>query len=819
MSRSKLILLAIFACGIFVLGCSGGGNPVAPAGNSFTPQFSNPVRESGAANTQLWGLYDVYIDLPSQTATAVLNRQVMFTANVTKFVNGKSANLGFHINDTPVGADYVDVDIDVTITHPFPGLTQYNGYDVRGVFMGDGSGSLSYNSDLEYPVNGTDQFMLADPDDNYGGPDGYTRWFNAPEFSTGGMPLFQYTPGKVATPKYTPTATLCPYKYFADGLGVNDDLWSWLENNPDEHGVFSSGASNTRNYYLRFPKTGGVKYAYAVIASWKGTEPADHPANAEEGVGCKVVDNSDVWYVDPAQSGGNLNFDISLWDWNSQVSAGVMEDYKIYIESTVLSSVYTASTSEMTPTGGDENYSTYHFDIIADNINGTEGNEYWIIAEDANLDYTNEFGITNLADTDPLAGFFRFDLTVSNESGCNNWVPVVNTLNGQTNYDAITKPYTGWTIKGDLFEEGTPGVAVNDGATDLVYATNVQWIDVNTLTFDIDLSGIPIGTYDIVVINGCGAQERGIGVDMLSILLKWIHTVGTPNIDIATGYGTPNDIAIDPSSDQTAISYYNTWVKWSSDYTVHSSQYSSWGNQEMGPGDAQATFIWYSHKFYGYSTYLCWTWTDWNGGNGYPSYWQPYTGDRMIDIANVQGYDRMWGVYDWKGASGGPYFCFMPSDKIGDFNYFFAAAPFYNGSGSTGVMVDNVRAIDLAQDSGSYSPDMYILEYLPSSSTGVVEKWQVGNPPTYISSFGENLFYDPLDITVDSSYNVYVLEKNSDGDPVIWRYNSSGVLVGTSEPLTSAEISGNPLRIDASLSKNPDEVHVLHSLGVTRFTM
>ncbi|MFH1676542.1 MAG: hypothetical protein ABIC40_05910 [bacterium] len=816
----RIYLFTIFAVIISaMISCTNGNNelsPVIPTLGTESPNTALSVERQ--PQTQLWGCYEIEIDIPTQTVTAVPLRHAMFTANVTKFVNGKAANLGFKINDTPVTPEYIDVDIDVTITHPFPGLLQYNGYDVMGIFMGNGSATMQYNSDLVYSVNGTDQTMKPPPDDSYGGPDGYTRWFNAVEFSTGGMPLFQYTPGKVATPKYTPSATLCPYKYFADGLGATEDLWSWLENNPGEHGVFTSGASNTRSYYLRFPKSVGVKYAYAIIASWKGTEAADHPANAPEAIGCKVVDNSNVFYVDPTQKGGDLNFDISLWDWNSTVSAGVMEDYKIYIESTVLSSVYEVTASDMIPTGGNENYSTYHVDIPADNINGTTGNEYWIIAEDANLDYTNEFGITNLADTDPLAAFFRFDLTVSDESGCNNWVPAVDTLNGEINYNAVTKPYTGWTIEGDLFEDGTPGVAVNDGASDLVYATNVQWIDVNKLYFDIDLTGLPIGTYDMVVINGCGAKERGIGTDMLTVL-KWIHTVGTPNIDVATGYGTPTEIAIDPSSDQTAVYYFNTWVKWSSDYTVHASPYSSWASQEMGPGDTQATFMWYAHVYYGYSTYLCWTWTDWNGGNTYPSYWQPFTGDRMIDIANVQGNIRMWGAYDWKGASGGPYFCFMPSDGIGNFNYFFGGAPFYNGSGSTGVMVDNVRAIDLAQDSGSNSPDMYILEYLPSTPSGVVEKWQVGSPPTYKSAFGENFFYNPLDITVDSSYNVYVLEENSGGAPVIWAYNSSGVLVGTSEPLTASEISGDPLRIDASLSKNPDEVHVIHSLGVTRFAM
>jgi hypothetical protein len=208
---------------------------------------ANPANEGRLSQTHLWGYYDVYIDVPTQTVDAILNRDAMFTANVVNFINGKPANLSFHINDTPVTAEYVDVDIDVTINHPFPGLTQYNGYDVRGIFMGDGSASLEYNPDLIYPVPGFDQLMLADPDDGFGGPDGYTRWFNITEFSTGGMPLFQYTKGKMASPGFAGTSTLNPYRYYADGLGTTDDLWTWMSAHADQHGVFASGASNTRN--------------------------------------------------------------------------------------------------------------------------------------------------------------------------------------------------------------------------------------------------------------------------------------------------------------------------------------------------------------------------------------------------------------------------------------------------------------------------------------------------------------------------------------------------------------------------------------------
>jgi hypothetical protein len=407
-------LLTVLLIAMFQFSCSGDHGPISPLPNQpsgLTAETSLP----GGSQTHLWGFYTIYIDVPSQTATAVLDRQAMFTANVVNFLNGKPTNLGFHINKTPVGTGYIDVDIDVTMTHPFPGLTQYNGYDVRGVFMGDGSASMAYNPKLVYPIQGTDQYMFNDPElptSDYGAPDGYTRWFNKTEFLKGGMPLFQYTQGKVATPGYNPTATLCPYKYFADNLNKNDDLWTWLNDPSNENptGVFGAGQANTRNYYLRFPNSKGVKFGYAVVATWKGTAPEDHPANAPEAIALNVVDNSNIYYKDSSTNGGNLILDLSIWDWDSIVVGGVMEDYKLIIESTVLSAPYQFLAADMTPIGGGENYSTYHIEIPADNVMKADGNEYWVIAECANLNYSNDFGVPNDASTDPLAAFFRYPI-------------------------------------------------------------------------------------------------------------------------------------------------------------------------------------------------------------------------------------------------------------------------------------------------------------------------------------------------------------------------------------------------------------------------
>ncbi|MFH1676902.1 MAG: PKD domain-containing protein [bacterium] len=420
MNRWTLVL-ALFAVGfILISSCSGGNSPVVP-GDVLTGNAN-----SQPGQTHLWGYYDVYLDIPSQTAMVSVNRSAMFTANVTKFVNGAAANLAFDIIGIPIGVDYVDVDIDVTIKHPFPGLTQYNGYDVRGIFMGNGSKTLAYNSpdlifaDLPFDGAGPDQQMY---DYNVGGygdihdgevgnPDGYTRWFNKTEFGTPG--LFGYTPGKFASPGYNPTATLNPYKYFADGLGVIENAWAFVNEKSAADCVFSAGSSCTRNYYLRFPtSTTNVKYGYAIIADWKSDLPADHPSHAAEACVLDIGDTSDVYYASPADKGGKLKLDMSfLRTWGEIPST-------VHIESTVLSAPYQLTPSELIPVSGNDTYSTYHVEITADNISGNstiDRHEFWVIPQYDSYDYNNILGVPNLADDDKLAAFFRYDLYVADSA-------------------------------------------------------------------------------------------------------------------------------------------------------------------------------------------------------------------------------------------------------------------------------------------------------------------------------------------------------------------------------------------------------------------
>jgi len=532
MSRSLSYAIIIIICGLLAVACSGKSGPTIPDGET---DLTKSV-ESGHSATHLWGLYNIWFDSESGEMRYECNRQAMFTANVVNFLNNNPANLGFQINSIDPLPDALCIDIDISITHPFPGLPQYHGYDVRGAFMANGSGSLDYNSELTYAIDGMDQFMKTNPDTGSGGPDGYTRWFNFPEFSEGGMPLLQYTDGIVATPGYEPPATLNPYKYFANGLESDEGLFDWLVENFDQDGIFTSGATNSRNYYLCFPDVTGVTYSYAVIANWGGPDQQDHPSNAPEAVGCMVSDNSDVWYVDSTSNGGDIVLDISIFDRDAALTSVVMEDYSILVESMVLS---LPASIDMSPSGGTDVYSTYHAEIPADNVTGVTGQEYWVIVEENGADYTNDLGVPNLADTDTLAAFFRYDLAVAGEP--DNNPPVINGITDDidpdglneevTDYDTevtyivdFTDPDVGQTHAIDWYIEDSGAGAPSDPPDAIPY----------------DWSLKDLGEYEIYVTVDDGFEAvTGGPYDVTKVECGWIRTWGASFQD--RGYGTEVD--------------------------------------------------------------------------------------------------------------------------------------------------------------------------------------------------------------------------------------------------------------------------------------
>ena len=245
--------------------CAGSSNdPVLPDSlpdsSSDVELTSNHHPQGTTNNTSLWGLWDISYDPDTGGLDAVPMRTAMFTVNVNQFVDGYPINLFFEIHNIDNQTEFTDISVDVGLQHPFPGMDQYTGFDVLGVFMGNGSGL--------YP--GSYGLTVAGPDDQQlMNADGYTRWFNRPEFNNPSMELLGYDPGKAGTFGYNPTAELNTYRYFCDGLDKQASAFDYLSDHPEDRGSFAAGSLNWRRYEIHFPNPLGIKFQYAVIAHWE----------------------------------------------------------------------------------------------------------------------------------------------------------------------------------------------------------------------------------------------------------------------------------------------------------------------------------------------------------------------------------------------------------------------------------------------------------------------------------------------------------------------------------------------------------------------
>ncbi|HDS30952.1 MAG TPA: hypothetical protein ENN67_07920, partial [Firmicutes bacterium] len=704
---------------LVLISCSGGNHSIAP---STLPNEMTSAVQPTASNTHLWGYWDVYIDIESGTVEAVENRKLFFTGNVTNFLNAKDTNMSFKINEIITGPDYVDIDINVGLLHPFPGMPQYHGYDVRGIFMGDGSGYIETGG-VNVSVLGIDQYMFDDPDTSPGdmpggGPDGYTRWFNRTEFSAGGMLLFQYTPGKLASIDFAGTATLCPYSYFADTLGSNENLWGWLENNQNLYGRFSSGAKNERNYYLRFPNGKGIKYGYAVIANWMGMLPEHHPSNAPEAIACKIEDNSDLYYGGPGNFGGNISLDISLWGWSGKPEI-------IYIETDALSSPYMATDDQMIPISGGENFSTWRIEIAPEQITSLDDIDCWIIVE-YETTYANEFGVGNLVEDEALKAYFKHVLTVGDELPPDADITVITPNGGEVLAPGsdFEITWTSYNVTGNVSLEYSTDNFVseivvisddeeNDGSylwyvpcdpsdTVRVKVTSIlapSVYDTSDDDFSIENSGWVQNWGYTPTYSYCGAS--GVAVDKFN------------NVYIAGKYNGLTDFNPGPE-----VENYNT----NGMYDIYVSQYTVCGE-----------YLW-TRVFGGPGTENCRSASVDFDGNVYLSGYFSDTVDfnpdpDESDIRNAANGDAFLvkfdadGDYEWARTWGGSAFDFAYDVVCDDFGYVYTSGHFFGT-----VNFDSTGGSDIKTSNGSY--DCFVSKYDTEGNYYWTRTWG-GSASTY----------------------------------------------------------------------------------------
>ena len=335
--RLGLPLVGITFLLTLLVSCSGGNSPLTPGPDNELTQHK--VIDSATNESRvLWGYWSVNIDQSTGSVEIIPLRGAMFNANVTMFMQPPISPvnlLKIHINpasDLPNGL----VDVDVTLEHPFKSLPIYRGFDVRGIFMANGSETVLSVPGLHRAA--PDEAMVLNPD-------GYTRWWNPSEFGPIGK-IFGFQYGKLGFP-YKPTATLNPYKYFADDLDPTSGVETMTTSN---RGTFSTNPGlNKRNYVIQFTMSGGnpeFKFQYAVDASWDPPDPSfapDYPIEAfnenaqmREPYHIEFWDTgSTAWYEGPSNYGGELNLAIEVFDWQTP-SAGQSDQISaLYLESPI----------------------------------------------------------------------------------------------------------------------------------------------------------------------------------------------------------------------------------------------------------------------------------------------------------------------------------------------------------------------------------------------------------------------------------------------------------------------------------------------------
>ncbi len=428
------LALAIIAIGL-VLGCGGSSSPASPGTGNTDLSQTFAVSDSG--NRQLWGAWHCFMVPGSGAINVVPLRTAAFTANVNNLLEEQQGNLQISDMDLTDFESEGLLPCTVTLTHPLAGMDQFHGFDVWGAFLHNGASALGYDG-LTYsggPNAGENEAILQNPD-------GFTRWFNYPEFDGDILPIFEFWPGKLSNLP-DPTATLNAYKVFADGLGTEDSYYEWATTpgNLDDRGIYRAGQAHSRRYELHFPIIDDepvVDFQYAVIASWEPGDPTltgqpaaydpfDFPtsANCEEPFLLSVSTvASDLYYVDETELGGTFFADVEVFDWQGGSVGGngiPNEVESIIIEGDFLpGGSYQWSQSELATVAisATENSSVFQIELVDCTPTSSVETEIWVIVEAAGQSgatYDQDFG-TEYPEGARRAAFIPGSVAVSDEA-------------------------------------------------------------------------------------------------------------------------------------------------------------------------------------------------------------------------------------------------------------------------------------------------------------------------------------------------------------------------------------------------------------------
>jgi len=262
------------------LSCSGKQNNAPTIPSKDTPTTTNGPQSDN--RRIIWGLYDVLISGDLSRADITPLRTAGMHFNTVRLLEVTACTDCITIDNFRV-YNPGEIALDVNLHHPFPGLIEYTGFDVRGILIA--------GADYTFPVAGRGIPFSKDKPSILNA-DGYTQLFNPTEYpeSAPTPPIFEYIAGKKATGGDL-SATLNPYLAYCED---------------QKRRMIPTTGTYTRTLRLRIPTSGGLEFGYAVDASWhpSGGPVIDPVQDFPPEANCKEAFKIDFQYGSGIVPGG-----------------------------------------------------------------------------------------------------------------------------------------------------------------------------------------------------------------------------------------------------------------------------------------------------------------------------------------------------------------------------------------------------------------------------------------------------------------------------------------------------------------------------------
>lgn len=307
-----------FATMMIVLLLSAVTSCAGKSGNAITPDLQPTNHQSSITSHQCWGIWQ--FTWTGTTFEIVPIRQAQTHYNVVSLLEpgDGSTKVTIESDIVPSGPNSNIITLDIGLTHPFSGLTQYTGFDVKGIFFGeedDWTNVVSLPEEL-LTTRLNETIWTVTP--TLLNADGWTDLWNPYEYNNNGEPeILSYVNGILGTPYSMGNfrATANPYKLFADELTPTGNI-------PQNRLYFGAGDKWIRRYVIDFVDnvwSNPVVFNYAVDACWNPPNhipptsvPGDFPDEANQAE--PVIRDLEISNITLTTMGGSVDITVSAFD-------------------------------------------------------------------------------------------------------------------------------------------------------------------------------------------------------------------------------------------------------------------------------------------------------------------------------------------------------------------------------------------------------------------------------------------------------------------------------------------------------------------------